>query len=186
MLHEEYNLTMEIASFVVLSLTLVVLLVYTIDTHRIAEQTVEANLRPIILRNGWIIDWKVASLEDMNDVKVSLPHFLEFINEKNIAQEIRGFIIINGKKHDLLFSNNTPLTLMDFVGDSVKPDLVIGFAPVWGWLPKGGKLHATFSNEKFTETTDSNQIYLKYKDIEGNPYYTKEDNNFLQISAKSR
>lgn len=77
---------------IILFTTLIVLLWYAYDTHRIANQTIESSLRPVILRTGQILDWKVLSLEDMKKAKNFNPT-LEFTNNKNIATDISGYMI---------------------------------------------------------------------------------------------
>lgn len=87
----------------ILSLTLGVLIWYAYDTHRIADQSVGANLRPVILRSGWISKWE--------DVKFSIKNgqldgeLLQFTILKNIAKDISGYIVLNNKKYRLLFAN---------------------------------------------------------------------------------
>ncbi len=87
-----------------LTATLIVLIRYTYDTHRIANQTIEASIRPLILRNGFIESWNDVKFSIKNGVLESKP--LEFSILKNIAKDISGDIIINNKKYKLLFANN--------------------------------------------------------------------------------
>lgn len=84
--------------------TLVVLVWYAYDTHRIANQTVEVNLRPLILRSGFIESWDGLNFSIENGVLNGIP--LGFSILKNIAKDISGYIIINGKKYKLFFANN--------------------------------------------------------------------------------
>lgn len=84
--------------------TLGVLIWYTYDTHRIANQTVEGNLRPLILRSGFIESWE--SIKFSIESGVLGGRLLEFAILKNIAKDISGYIIIDGKKFQLIFANN--------------------------------------------------------------------------------
>lgn len=86
-----------------LILTLGVLLWYAYDTHRIADQSVEANLRPIILRSGWISKWEDVRFSIKSGQLEGAP--LQFTILKNIAKDISGYIIIDKKKYKLLFAN---------------------------------------------------------------------------------
>lgn len=94
--------------------TLGTLIWYTYDTHRIADQTIEENLRPLILRSGFIESW--------DDVKFSISagrlegKLLEFSILKNIAKDISGYIVVNKKKYQLLFANHIS-------GKDIKDDL---------------------------------------------------------------
>ena len=170
---------LELVNTIVLTLTLATLIWYAIDTHRIANQTVEVNLRPVILRSGWIVDWKVQSVEDVSTT--GEPKFIEFTNQKNIAKDITGYIVIGSKKYTLLFGNDVS---KEVTTDENATVTKIGVAPKWGWLPAGGKVHATFEKQKFETTSEPNQIYLEYNDTEGNSYYTKEDDKFSQTSGR--
>ena len=157
-----------------LVLTLGVLIWYAYDTHRIANQTIESNLRPIVLRNGLNIEWRFKSIDnDMPDIP-----FLELVNLKNIAMNISGHIIIKGKKYNLLFGlkyndNNLNQQAIKFINSQQ-----------WQWLPSNTQLFASFDKNKFSNVKDNNEIYLMYQDIEGNSYFTKEDSNYLQVTGK--
>lgn len=85
----------------VLATTLAVLIWYAYDTNRIANQTIESALRPIIMRQGKILDWKVNSLLDLEKNGFTL----QFANQKNIAKDICGYIILDSKKYKLCFGN---------------------------------------------------------------------------------
>ena len=154
---------------------MVILILYARDTHRIANQTVETSLKPVILRSGYLDYSLFTSIDDVQSSEK--PTFIEFTNLQNIAKDISGHIIIDGKSFPLLFQN-------EITQRKDKDNLVIGVLPKWGWLPTGGKLYATYKKSDFSTTTDSNQIYLKYKDIEGNLYHTKEDSNYSQTSGR--
>jgi len=231
-----------------LLLTLAVLVWYAYDTHRIADQTIESNLRPLILRSGFIESW--------NEIKFSLEKGklegrpLEFSILKNIAKDINGYIIIDNKKYRFLFANdisgrdaksllsdleknvllylyelykiknsNLPRAIIamydsigvkdgEYVGminnskyievrggdclltdegirlmDSDKP-MEYRFEPNWGWMNKGTFINAIFTSDKYEKCKDENQIYLTYRDVEGNLYFTRENKNFSQNSGK--
>jgi len=83
--------------------TFLVLIWYAYDTHRIADQTVAANLRPVILRSGWISKWEDIKFSVKNGQLEGTP--LQFTILKNIAKDINGHIIIDKKKYKLLFAN---------------------------------------------------------------------------------
>lgn len=60
-LKENYANLFSLLNIFVLILTLIILLRYAHDTKLIAEQAKEGNLRPVVLRSGFVSDW--------NDVK---------------------------------------------------------------------------------------------------------------------
>lgn len=91
-------------NLIALLLTLVVLIWYAYDTHRIANQTIEDSLRPLILRSGFIESWDNIKFSIENRTLQGEP--LKFTILKNIAKDISGHIIINRKKYKLLFANN--------------------------------------------------------------------------------
>src|SRR3989338_8167786 len=95
------NLISDLAfwSNIVLIITLLFLIWYTIETHRIANQTKESNLRPVILRSGFIENWdSIKFTFEGNKLKVG--KFLEFTILKNIATGINGYIVKNGLKFE--------------------------------------------------------------------------------------
>lgn len=160
----------------VLTATFAALIWYAYDTHRIANQGAEASLRPIILRSGFIKEWEINSTEDIE--KGSGEMNLEFTTLRNIAKNIRGYIILEKRKYTLLFANEiSPRKI-------TKSQLTVGITPKWGWLAVGDKLYATFTENKFEEIERENQVYLMYEDIEGNSYFTEEDDNFYQTQGK--
>ncbi|OGY31502.1 MAG: hypothetical protein A3C02_00835 [Candidatus Andersenbacteria bacterium RIFCSPHIGHO2_02_FULL_45_11] len=158
--------------------TLIVLIWYAYDTHRMANQTVESALRPVILRQGKILDWKVNSTSDIQ----SNGFTLEFLNQKNIVKDISGHIIIQHKKYKLHFGNEITEEAITENGKEVGKKIIL--FEKWGWLPIGGAIHASYDNNKFEKTNKDNEIYLEYQDIESNRYFTKEDKDFCQSSGK--
>ncbi|MHB8913827.1 MAG: hypothetical protein ACYC4I_02345 [Minisyncoccota bacterium] len=154
--------------------TLVVLIGYAYDTHRIADQTVEANLRPVILRSGYIKDW--------NDINFKLEkeklqgNFLQFSVLKHIVKDVEGCIVLDGKKFTLLFGNEISKTNEN--NDAI-------FSSSWaGWMNVGTVLRAAFDPRNFDEVDQENSIRVTYRDIEGNQYFTSEDKDFHQTSGK--
>ncbi len=159
----------------ILVLTLGVLIWYAYDTNRIANQTIENNLRPLILRSGYIKSWE--------DIKFSTTNrklngdVIEFSILKNIAKDISGYIIINSKKYKLLFANY--ISSKDIKDKSRE----YSFLPNWGWMNKGTIINAIFDSCDYEETKEDNQIYLIYFDMAGNKYFTLEDKNWSQDSG---
>lgn len=162
-------------NLMVLASTFLVLVLYTYDTHRIANQTVEANLRPVILRSGWISCWEDIKFS-FNDEKLEGTP-LQFTILKNIATDISGYIVINGGKYKLLFANEISQIMDNGKFKSFQ------FLPIWGWMKAGTVIYSIYDVLKFDVTQEENSINLFYKDIEGNEYFTKENNNFSQSSG---
>jgi Ca2+/Na+ antiporter len=154
-----------------LVLTLVVLLLYTYDTHRIAEQTIETRLRPVVLRSGFIHDWESIKFE--REVNIT-GEPIEFSIMKNVAKDIQGHIILERKKFTLLFGNK----ISEIRGNLVR------YEESWGWMKPDTVIYAVFDPMKFTVSNKDNCISITYKDIEGNSYFTREDKNFSQSSEK--
>ena len=177
-LRDNYANLFAFLNIVVLIFTLMVLIGYAKDTRRIADQTQEANLRPVVLRSGFLLSWQdikpISPLDSMN--AVGNQNLLEFTILKNIALDIKGYIVIDLKKYQLLFGND-----ISKIGE-----LGIRFDPVWGWMKADTRVWAVFKSEGFEKTTLDNQIYISYRDIEGNSYYTIEDNIFRQSNFKSK
>lgn len=154
-------------STITLVITLFVLIWYTIETHTLAVQSKDANLRSVILRSGYLKDW--------NDLDYISKHSnpLQFMILKNIATDIKGYIIINGKKHKLLFGSD--ITKLDS-GE-------ISYSESWGWMSPNNHVYAIFKDEGISTNLD-NQIVINYKDIEGGKYYSIEDSLYKQKSFK--
>lgn len=159
--------------------TLIVLFWYAYDTHRIAEQTIETNLRPAVLRIGFIEDWKIQSIDN---IQSSGKANLKFITLKNIAKDIQGYVIKDKRKYRLLFGNNHTIKKIKQDGQEITR---IGLAPKWGWLAPGDTLFATYNSNDFEEVNQKNTIYISYKDVEENDYFTLEDHNFSHHFGKN-
>jgi hypothetical protein len=161
---------------IVLIITLGVLIWYTYDTHRIANQAVESSLRPVILREGKILDWVVSCTEQVIDY----GYTLHFHNMKNIAKDITGYIVLSNKKYKLHFGN---LITEDLIVESNIPrgKKTILFEK-WGWLPVDGIIYASYISDVYEVVDAQNCWYIEYQDIEGNKYYTSEDSEFSQQS----
>ena len=136
-------------STVVLIVTLGFLIWYTIETHRIANQTKESNLRPVILRSGFVESWnKITYTFENNHLKEGNP--LEFAILKNIATSIDGYIIKDGLKFKLLFGNE----ISKVGGNKLR------FNPNWGWMKADTKILAIFKEENGGKTKKPNQIVI--------------------------
>lgn len=163
----------------VLGSTLIALVIYTFETHRIADQTLDSNLRPIVLRSGYIT-WDSVKFETKNGQIDGTP--LNFNVYKNIAKDISGHINLGHKKFDLLFGSS----ISEITNKESFPNpsqQLYSYVPAWGWLAPDYVLWAVFDSTKSQPTNEENGIYIQYKDIENNSYYTKEDKNFSQTTG---
>lgn len=167
-------------NFLILGLTLIVLIVYAYDTNRIANQTVKANLRPVVLRSGYIPSWNSIQFVNQNNMINGQP--IQFAVLKNIANDINGYIILNNKKYPLLFGSPISQITNNVITPSSTQQL-IAFNPMWGWLSPGNAVLAIFNPNQFQQVNQENEIYIQYKDVEGNEYFTKEDKNFSSKSS---
>jgi hypothetical protein len=159
-------------NFIILIATLGALLVYVYDTNRIANQTQETNLRPVILRSGYIHKWEDIKFEYDKDGNIISGKPLQFTVLKNIAKDIKGEIILNGYRHELLFGNDISKTDTGSTWLSTS----------WGWMKQDSVIYAVFLEKEKKKTKENNKIYIEYKDIENNQYYTTEDEDFHQES----
>ena len=166
-------MTIQIITLVVLVFTLAALLWYAWDTHRIANQAQESNLRPVILRSGFIENWQKVKFQ-FQDNKLIDGKPLEFAILKNIVTDINGYIVIDGYKYKLLFGND-----ISKLGENL-----YYFSENWGWMKPDTNIFVIFRQGSKEKTDEENKIIINYKDIEGNEYYTIEDKNFSQKSYK--
>jgi|AntAceMinimDraft_8_1070364.scaffolds.fasta_scaffold37938_3 hypothetical protein len=56
----------------------------------------------------------------------------------------------------------------------------------WGWRKAETRIFAFLEPQSKVKSNEDNQIFISYKDIEGNSYYTKEDKYFSQKSFTLR
>lgn len=200
-LKENYANLFSLLNIIVLIITLVVLLRYAHATKLIAEQTKEGNLRPVVLRSGFVSDWndvksrtakiipkeeidklmshenKKPNIEEMG--KSNQPQPLQFAILKNIAIDISGFAIVDGHKYTLVFGN-------EISQKKYGEQLLASFLPNWGWMKADTQIFAFLEPQSKVKSNEDNQIFINYKDIGGNPYYTKEDRYFSQKSFPLR
>jgi len=58
--------------------------------------------------------------------------------------------------------------------------------PNWGWMKADTRIFAFLEPKSKVRSNEDNQIFISYKDIEGNSYYTKEDKYFSPKSFPLR
>ena len=61
---------------------------------------------------------------------------------------------------------------------------MISFQPNWGWMQPNYSVYGLYTHDSAVKTDEENKIYISYKDIEGNSYYTIEDVHFSQNTFK--
>jgi len=169
------------ANFIILTLTFAVLIWYAYDTHRIANQTVEANLQPVVLRSGFIPSWDMIQFKIQSGTITGQP--IRFTVFKNIAKDFNGYIILNNHKYQLLFGSQisqvqNPSSVASSSGTTLT------YMPTWGWMSPNSVILAIFNPDEYQSVNGDNEIYIEYKDIEDNTYFTKEDKNFSPTSGK--
>jgi len=190
-LKKNYANLFSLVNIIVLIITLCVLLRYAYDTNRIAGQTQEQNLRPVILRSGYVKSWddvrsrtfKSMSRKEIFDLKSKklveiekMPDPLQFKINKNIATDINGFVVIDGYKYILVFSHQMTLTQIN------EKVYLTEYEKNWGWMDVNTFIFALIDEKNAEITEEKNKIRINYKDIEGNKYYTIEDKDFSQKS----
>src|SRR3989344_6877193 len=161
-------------NFVILILTLGTLIIYAYDTNRIANQTQETSLRPVILRSGYIHKWEEIKFEYDKDGNITGGKLIQFTILKNIAKDIKGEIVLNGYRYRLLFGNDISKT------DFKNTWLSYG----WGWMKQDSIIYAAFLEKDKKKTKEKNMIYVEYRDMPNNQYFTSEDENFFQESSR--
>ena len=142
-------------NLVALLVMLLLLLKYTIDTNRIANQTQESNLRPVVLRSGFIRDWSelAPTFRNANREMTSPGTPIQFTILKNIAMDISGYIVINHSKYQLLFGND----ISKIHADSGSSIAIISFEPSWGWMQPNSSVYALFAQDTSEETKEENK-----------------------------
>lgn len=160
-------------NLIILAITLGFLIWYTIETSRMSAQAKHTNLRPVILRTGFIQSWETIGCE----IKKAKPKgdLLELLVLKNIATSISGYIVINGIKFELLFGNKITQTEKE-----------LKLLPKWGWMKADCVIYAGFVGTNGQSVKEATQIVIQYQDIEGNHYYTVESEHFDQKSYAGR
>jgi len=173
MIENNFYLNWSFWNLLILLITLIILIWYTIETHRIANQSIETNLRPIILRSGIIESWVSIKFKKIKKIINGSP--IPFLVSKNIATSITGFIVINNYKYTLLF------------GCQISSNgITTSYRKTWGWIKPDNYIYAVFDEKSGIKTTKQNQIIINYKDIEGNNYHTIENKNWDQKSFRGK
>ncbi len=157
----------------ILFITAGFIIAYTYETRKMGEQIKEGNLRPVILRSGFVENWQKIKFR-FHDNKLVDGKPLEFTILKNVATDINGYIVIDGYKYKLLFGNYI----------SKIEENIFYFSENWGWMRPDTKLSAVYKEDSRKKTMESNKILLNYEDIEGDRYFTVEDSNFSQKTFK--
>lgn len=160
-------------NLMVLTFTLIVLVWYTYDTNRIAQQTIDTNLRPIVLVQG-AVDWtKLVFTSGPGGTILGNP--IQFFVLKNVALHFRGFVVVDNKKYDLVFNGD----------NSASTKQASQFFKIWDWISPNNILYAIYDPSiQPTPTESRNGIFLEYSDTEGNLYHTIDDANYKQSSVR--
>ncbi len=157
-----------------LFITLLFMIKYTLETKKLAIQAKDSNLRPIILRAGFLSKgWQGIKFE-IGDNKIINGIPLRFDVLKNVATQISGYIIIDGLQYELLFGGEISRTNE---GNT-------SYVKKWSWMDSDKSLFAIFNNSLGKACEKPNQIVINYKDIEGNSYYFREDTNFNHTAKR--
>ncbi len=162
------------ATLSVLAATLVTLVWYAYDTHRIAQQTVESNLRPIVLVQG-VLNWSTLSYTASAGGIIHGPP-IEFQVLNHTALNFRGYIVNANQRHDLIFGNAVSTKV-----STTTPMPMTTYLKTWGWVPPNNYLNAVYDPTiPGTSTTGDNGIFIEYFDTEGNIYHTVVDSDYSQ------
>lgn len=171
LLNNSFHTNFQIGDFI-LFVTAAFLVATTYETRKMRIQTRQSELRPVILRHGYISDWNEIKFTFNKDKQFFEGKPLEFKVVKGIATDIFGYIILNKKKYPLLFGSEISRT----------SDESYFYNEKWGWLESGSRLFAMYKNEDGKSTLFDNRIYIGYRDIEGKEYYSIEYADFTQES----
>jgi len=171
-------------NLVVLTLTLAVLIYYAADTHRIADQTAENALRPVVLRSGFLVAWDdVRQLLETQDSNTQRKP-IQFTILKNIATDIQGYVVFNRRKHTLLFGSRISEIPQSDEARLTSPTAVtLHFALHWAWMKPDEVLLALPGTDSVS-SDEENSLFIEYRDISGNAYFTKETKDFCQVCGK--
>lgn len=157
----------------VLLITAGLIAAYTYETHRSTKQIKENDLRPVILRSGYIKSWEDLQTTTKNPQGIPGTS-LEFKILRGIATRISGYIVVNGSSYDLLLGND--ISKID--GEKYM------FLKSWGWMGPNTMLYALLDETTKEKTDEENKICLYYSDIEGMEYVSVEAKDFIQSSFK--
>jgi len=163
-------------NLMILTVTLLVLVYYAMDTHRIADQTAENALRPVVLRSGFLTWEDVRQLLETQEPKKPI----QFTILKNIATDIQGYVVFNRRKHALLFGGDISEIPLNVEVRLTSPNAVARrYVPQWTWTKPDVMLFAVAEPDS-DSSDEENSLFIQYRDISGNPYYTEEDKDFRQ------
>lgn len=157
----------------ILFITAAFLVASTFETQKMRKQMEESDLRPIILRSGFIGKWEDLKYSFREDHLIS-GNLLEFKVLQGIATDIYGYVFKDGKRYKLFFVHD--MTRISENGFSASEK--------WGWLEAGAILFGFFKDTDFTPTLEDNGIIIYFKNIQGRRYYTIEDKLFSQTSFR--
>jgi hypothetical protein len=157
----------------ILALTALALVWTTVDASKNAAESRVADLRPVILRDG-VVDWPEFT-KNIAKEKIMTSFFVK----TNIATNIYGYIVVNGKKYSMSFV---------ITKNGEKPGQFIYYevtsTSTAGWtLPDKLIVGGTFP-DRFELSNEPEGFYIFYSDIEGNKYKTYEDNKQYPISSR--
>jgi hypothetical protein len=166
--------TLTLSDYVLL-MTAGLVAAYAYETHKMTEQMKENDLRPVILRKGFIENWDTLKFT-FDGQKLVSGTLIEFKILRGIAIDISGCIVVGGYKYKLLFTNDVVK-----IGENTH-----SLTESLGWMSPETPVYALYRDEekKKALNDEGNKILLFYRDIEGREYSTIEDKDFIQKSFR--
>ncbi|GEM_PF-3390168 len=156
--YQEANTVISLLTFIIYFLTLIALISYVVDTHRMAVQSESGHLRPVILREGYITD--INSIRfNVTDGHLRDGKPIVFAIKNQIATDISGYIIINYRQYPLFLTSES---------------VPNGYLERLGWQSPETKISAVFDNRLSEYSPKEDSILIYYSDIEGRKYLTEE------------
>lgn len=157
----------------ILAFTATVLIWTTVDAKRNALEAQQADLRPVILRDGVISSWS----DFKNLVKSQAVHVTFFV-ANNVATNVSGYVVADGKKYPFSFAVSKPGEKPgSFIFQPSRESLVT-------WTLPDKPIMGTTFEDRFSSSTETEGFYVFYSDIGGNKYKTFENDRLQTISEK--
>lgn len=157
----------------ILALTAAALVWTTVDAKQSALEAQQADLRPVIFRDGIIPSWS----EFKSTIK-GKPMDVTFFVANNLATNISGYVVSDGKKYPFSFAVSKVGEKEGSYIATVHKDSSVT------WTLPGKPIVGMVYPDRFSNSTEAEGFHVFYSDIGGINYKTFEGSNLQTISEK--